>query len=114
MLGWDIKVIRNAGPKPVCIARFSAGVFNLSWLDELVREGRAADLGGDGYPLRYSAAAGVLLPLLRRALPPDRTPPVIGEDGLQPAFGNRVDLREADVSGIPAGEILMVEAWDLS
>jgi hypothetical protein len=34
------------------------------WLDDSVKAGRAIDLGGNGYPCRYAAAAQQLVPRL--------------------------------------------------
>jgi hypothetical protein len=72
MLGWDISVYRqrNGGLSPATadspegelLAKWEAGLGGLDWLDELVTEGKAIFLGGDGYPCRYTSTAEYLFP----------------------------------------------------
>lgn len=118
MLGWDVFVYRPvAGAKDdrVLLARWSTSVFGLSWIDDLVKQGRAEDLGGDGYPCRYSARADVLLPVLRAGLPRNASPLVIGEEGVSPAgWSGGVEFHEDRVATCPGDVVLLVEAWDQS
>ena len=79
LLAWEVFVFRSAGAKrDDLVARWTTSVFGLDWLDRLVREGKATDRGGDGYPNRYEVPAGVLLPILSRGLPANGSPLVIG------------------------------------
>jgi hypothetical protein len=65
MLGWNLSVYRQADNRTSPATKESAtnarlavwqtGVGGLTWLDELVKEGKAINLGGNGYPDRYIA-----------------------------------------------------------
>ena len=63
MLGWDVMVVRKVSGNPpdgtVVLARWTTGLAGLRWFDEMVKINKATDLGGNGYPLKYSIAAGV-------------------------------------------------------
>ncbi len=120
MLGWGISVFRKSDEdshdiKNLTLARWETGAFGLGWLDELVKENKAVDLGGNGYPLRYSITAGVLFPILKAGLPKHGTPPVIGDDYMLPkGWNGNLLLNEKKFLTCPSDEILIVEAWDLS
>jgi hypothetical protein len=114
-LGWDIFVSRqnDAGLSPAAadspegplLAKWEAGLGGLDWLDELVREGKAIDLGGDGYPFRYTAPAKFLFPRIA-VMPP----------GAKSDWeGWKVVWSEAPlVEQCRPEEWLIVEAWDQS
>lgn len=66
MLGWNIAVYRlkskNIIPSSSTelgkrLAVWQTGLGGLDWLDGLVKENKALDLGGNGYPNRYVAQA---------------------------------------------------------
>jgi hypothetical protein len=73
-LGWHISVYRqqNEGTKPAAfgdahgprLAVWQANLGGLDWLDELVNEQRAINLGGNGYPYEYTAMAAYIIPRL--------------------------------------------------
>ncbi|CAM8364897.1 hypothetical protein [Candidatus Methylopumilus planktonicus] len=47
------------------LASWSSGGFDaLDWIDNLVSQGKAEDLGGDGYPLYYKVKAQFVLQAL--------------------------------------------------
>jgi hypothetical protein len=60
MLGWHVSVYRqkDGGSSPATfptpegtrLAVWQTGIGGLDWLDELVKAGKAIDLGGNGYP----------------------------------------------------------------
>ena len=120
MLGWEVFVFRQGeealshpGRKP--LASWQTGFRGLAWLDFLVEQQRAVDLGGNGYPMRFSIAAKVLFPLLASGPPANDSPPVLGDDYFLPEGWNsamKLDLRR--VAEIPPDEQLIVEAWDQS
>ena len=73
MLGWNVSVYRQTddgaspaamgSPQKVLVLRFGkTDSDGLGWLDGLVKAGKAIDLGGDGYPLRYTVTAEHLIP----------------------------------------------------
>ena len=83
MLGWHITVFRqqDGGAAPAVfeasegerLAVWQTGRYGLSWLDELAKHGHAIDLGGNGYPVRYTALAEFVLARLEGE-PPEAYP----------------------------------------
>ena len=89
-------------------------VFGLDWLDQLVKEGKATDLGGNGYPNRYTITVGVLFPNLTNGSPKNRSPLVIGDDYVLPSGWNgKVTWQVAPDSCNP-DDTLFLEVWDQS
>lgn len=119
MLGWDVMVLRpevGSPGKPECLlARWTTGVFGLKWLDDLVKEGKAIGLGGDGYPNRYSITLDLVLPILHWGLPTNNSPAVIGEDYVLPqGWDGRLEINTAELVDCSSGESVVIEAWDQS
>ncbi len=118
MLGWDVRVYREPkvpGGERILLANWDTSVFGTSWIDDLVKQGKAQDLGGDGYPCVYKAPAAVLLPVLRHGLPRHASPPVFGDDYATPAgWSGKLKLNEKEAAACAGDEMLTVEAWDLS
>ncbi|HWV46133.1 MAG TPA: hypothetical protein VN039_08970 [Nitrospira sp.] len=119
MLGWGVMVLRPevaSTGKPECLlARWTTGVSGLGWLEDLVKEGKAIDLGGDGYPNRYPITLDLVLPILHRGLPSNDSPVVIGEDYLVPPGCNgKIEVNTAELVDCSNSESLVVEAWDQS
>src|SRR5689334_13239047 len=71
MLGWEIIICRqpDGGTSPATmesargdsIATWTTSVDGLNWLDPLVKAGKVMDLGGNGYPVRFTGTAGDLV-----------------------------------------------------
>ncbi|MDD5070431.1 MAG: hypothetical protein PHV17_06845 [Candidatus Omnitrophica bacterium] len=120
MLGWSVAVFKkgdegSSWSENLYLARWGTGLLGLNWLDELVKENKAVDLGGDGYPYSYSVTAGILLPILKSGLPKHNTPPVIGDDYTLPeGWSSGVVLYEDKFLDCTVDQVLIVEAWDLS
>lgn len=116
MLGWYVLIRRegadSAQDPPV--ARWETSVFGLDWLNDLVKADKAVDLGGNGYPNRYSVAAGVLLPILTKGLPANRSPLVVGDDYVLPPGWNGQLTIDPGALAYSADERLIIEAWDQS
>jgi hypothetical protein len=124
VLSWDVSVYRQVhnGSAPADresergarVASWRGEVEALRWIDELVREGRALSLGGNGYPFRYTARSADLIQPILKGPPHARARWAFGQDGL-PAQTGAVDAL-IDVEGLNAtgGEWLIVEAWDES
>lgn len=115
MLGWDISLSTqmNGGGSPASadspegarVANWQAGVGGLAWLDDLVKEGKAIDLGGSGYPCRYTATAEYLFPQLS-----DMPPGAKSEwEGWKVVWSPASVVAECRPD-----EWLIVEAWDQS
>ncbi len=114
MLGWEVFVYRSATPD-ICIARWMTGMFGLSWIDQLVKDHRALDLGGDGYPRKFGVTAGVLLPIIKAGLPANDSPLVIGDDYVLPeGWSGEVKWNQQEVLACQGGDQLVIEAWDQS
>jgi hypothetical protein len=124
MIGWHISVYQQSdgGNSPATldategtrIAVWQSNEYGLRWLDELAAEGKAVDLGGNGYPNRYTATAEHLLPRIL-AKPPEARDIWIGEGTVDP----EVWVGKTLIDGVAAGkcrldEWLLVEAWDES
>ena len=122
MLGWHISVYRKTddggspaeweSPKGTRLAVWQTGLGGLDWLRELVKAGKAIDLGGDGYPLRYTATAEDLIPhLAEEGLTVWMLDPgdVVGE-----GWEGRTVIDKATVRACRPDEWLLVEAWDES
>jgi hypothetical protein len=121
VLGWEVLVLRRLASSPpdetdsLLLASWTTGPFGLRWLNELVKGGHAIDLGGNGYPDRYSIRADVLLPIITAGSPPNASPPVVGDDYFLPKGWNRqVKLDRQRISECSGEEQLLIEAWDRS
>lgn len=125
MLGWNLRVYRqpdgHTGPATWhtatghLVAAWQTGPRGLQWLGALVREGGAIDLGGRGYPSRYTAPARHLVPRIRGGPPEARERwahdphDVLGED-----WPGRTTIDHAAIRECGPDEWLLVEAWDES
>lgn len=114
MIGWGVLVYRPTTPD-VFIARWNTSVFGLRWLDQLVRDSKAIDLGGNGYPNKYAVAAGILLPIIKAGLPANDSPLVIGDNyALPEGWSGEIDWNQQEVLACHGGDQLIIEAWDQS
>ncbi len=129
MLGWHVSVYRleDGGAWPGTVdSRLSTRlavwqtsdvhVIGLDWLDELVKAGNAIDLGGDGYPNRYTARAKYLIPKVIDHAPPhaNKTWVCGPEDILGPGWEGRTVTDPAAAAQCRPNEWLLVVAWDES
>ena len=127
MLGWGISVHKQkvGGESPATfltpegtrVAAWQTGIGGLDWLEELVRAGKAIDLGGNGYPCRYTARAQYLMseivdspPMARDNWLCDPWDVITDADKWE---GKTVVDRDA-VALCRPDEWLLVEAWDES
>jgi hypothetical protein len=87
----------------------------LDWLNELVKAGKAIDLGGDGYPCRYTAIAEYLIPRIAD-MPPGARANWLREasDVITDQWEGKTVVDGAAVSQCRPDEWLLVEAWDES
>lgn len=114
MLGWEIFVYRPTTPD-VLIARWITSIGGLEWLDQLVRDNKVVDLGGDGYPNKYVSTARVLLPTIKAGPPAHKSPAVISDHyALPPGWSSEVTWNKREVMACSANDQLIVEAWDQS
>jgi hypothetical protein len=107
-MGWDISVYRQpdgdaspakAGAPPgQHLAEWHTG--RLDWLDELVKTGKAIDLGGDGYPVTYTVIAECVIPH------------IVKEDEYSHQLFGKPAADRAALAQCRLDEWLVVRAWD--
>ena len=123
MLGWHISVYRKVGDVDPAteeaqgkrIAVWQAGFRGLQWIDRLVKSGKGIDLGGDGYPLRYSIQAGHIIPQILDGPPEANEVWIRGpEDIVNEKWAGKTVIDVAAANECKIGEWLFVEAWDES
>lgn len=119
MLGWHIFIQRqrDGGSAPAAfesetdetLQYWESHVHGLRWADALAKAGKAIDLGGNGYPCRYTAPARVLQ---HSTAVPIRL--VWNRDPKAPAEGPAPKPRKRSLVDCPPDEWLVIEAWDQS
>jgi hypothetical protein len=125
MLGWCISVCRqndtcispatDSTPLGAQIATWQTGLGGLDWLNALVKVGKAVDLGGNGYPCRYTATAEHLIPQIIDAPPGARLMwSAAPADVLTDKWEGKTVIDRAAAADCRFGEWLIVEAWDES
>ncbi len=83
------------------------------WLDQLAKDGGVIDLGGNGYPCKYSVKAGVLLPTIAAGLSANGSPLVIGDDYVLPErWSSDIEWRTEAVQACVGDATFVIEAWD--
>lgn len=125
MLGWNIRIYRQDadGHEPATwdtgfgdrVAVWQTGLGGLRWIDDLVEQGRAVDLQGNGYPMRYSARAADLLLVIEQG-PPHANAVWMHDPGdiLGPAWDGKTVVHDDVVQQCSPDEWLLIEAWDES
>jgi hypothetical protein len=118
MLGWEVFVYRRGKSDPgegLLVGRWMTGLFGLGWLHDLVKAQEAIDLGGNGYPCRFSIPAAKFMSAMANGPPPHDSPPVIGQNYALPAgFNSEPGLDLAALAECADDETLIIEAWDQS
>ena len=115
MLGWEVYVFRSVEAKREnLVVRWQTGVFGLDWLDDLVKQGHAADLGGNGYPSKYTVVAHLLFSTISNGLPVNNSPLVIGDDYVLPEGWNGEIVWAQKQSSCNPSDTLFLEVWDQS
>ena len=125
MLGWNIGVYRlmenEEGPATATsaygtrLAVWQTGLYGLKWIDELVKEGKAIDLDGNGYPFRYTATAEHLIPHFVNGVPEARERWSFEvTDIILEGWEGKTAIDQAAIALCRPDEWLLVEAWDES
>ena len=125
MMGWNIRVYRqmNKRTTPATtnssqgtrLAVWQTDSFGLGWIDELVKEGKAVDLGGDGYPSHYTATFEHLIPPILLGPPQARSAWAYdATDILGKLWEGKTVINQPAVKSCRPGEWLLIEAWDES
>ncbi len=125
MLGWHISVYRQADKRAAPatmksregarLAVWQTGWDGLQWIGELVKEGKAIDLGGNGYPCSYTAIAEHLVPHIIDGPPGAKDTWACGAtDIITEKWEGKTMIDQAAVADCNPDEWLMIEAWDES
>jgi hypothetical protein len=125
MLGWHVYITRIAdggtlpakvdAPQGILIAHWETGLEGLRWFDELVKSNKAIDLGGNGYPSRYTAQSRFLLPRILAGPPDARPGALVTADSRETPLGDGATFIESlRIRSVKDEEWLLVDAWDLS
>jgi hypothetical protein len=125
MLGWHISVYRqgDGGASPASancphgtrIAVWQTDWDGLQWINELVEANRAINLGGNGYPCRYTGTAEHIVPRVLDGSPGAKPVWTCDEfDILTEKWEGRTVIDVAVAKQCRPDEWLLVEAWDES
>lgn len=123
MLGWFIIVRRSGGPEGLkatvdtnVLATWETSLGGLDWLDDLERKGQVTCMSCNGYPTRFTAFAGAVLPMLRLGRPPRHSGiEVIGDDYITPAgWSGELKFHAERIGECRSDEPLTIDAWDQS
>ena len=87
----------------------------LAWLDDLVTDGKALHLGGNGYPYWYTAQARYLIPRIIDEPPEAHEVWICGpEDIIGAGWAGRTVINRDAVDMCRPTEWLLVVVWDES
>lgn len=125
MLGWHISIYRQTdeGASPATdeaplgarLSVWQTGLGGLDWVYELVKTGEAIDLGGNGYPCRFTAMAASLIPRIMDEPPGARRVWSSGlHDILTEKWEGKTVIDRAVIEACRPDEWLLIEAWDES
>ncbi len=125
MLGWHTSVYRQkdggASPatfesaKGIRLAVWQTGIGGLDWIDDLVKAGHANNLGGNGYPVRFTATAEYILPVILGMKTETEITWVLGAgDTVTDQWEGRTVIDRTMAEQCAPAEWLIVEAWDES
>ena len=115
MLGWEVVVKKesDADGAGQSLVSWTTGIDGLAWLDELVKQGLAQDLGGNGYPNKYSGQASTILSKIVPNPPGYEGKVVIGEDYALVGGENwAIKINQSNIDACRPDELLLIEAWD--
>lgn len=125
MLGWHISVFKqqSVGSSPagfetkpgLRLGVWQTGYSGLDWIDTLVKSGRAIDLGGNGYPMRYTAQKKEIAQQILEG-PPEAKSTWSCEptDILTKDWVGRTAIDEIELKNCDPDEWLLIQAWDES
>lgn len=123
MMGWWIVIAdetpeeRDANPdkKSAVIASWESSFGGLTWLKELAMLNKATKLLSNGYPNRYVARAGDVLPLIENGPPKHADMDVIGDDYVIPnGWSGQITLHHEKIAACHPDSVLTIDAWDQS
>jgi hypothetical protein len=109
--GADITSISNDN-EPLA-TWISGGFDGLDWIDNLVSQAKAEDLGGNGYPLYYKVQAQFVLQALATDTPKNKGQTIMDDENV--LFSDRRSkINISELAKLKSNQQLIIEAWDLS
>lgn len=110
MIGWWVVVDsrtpseRDASDdkKKFLVASWEAHVFNMRFLDDLAKQGKAKQHSFNGYPNRYTVTVDEFAPFI-----------VNGPPSLQ-GDNSKVTIHHDKIAKLQSGHMLTVDVWDQS
>jgi len=125
MLGWNIAVYKQGSDasSPATLesvtgarlAVWQTGLEGLNWIEKLVKTGKAINLGGNGYPCRYTATAENLIPQIIDEPPMTKKVWTYGaNDIITEQWEGQTVINRTKAAACRPGEWLLIEAWDES
>jgi hypothetical protein len=123
--GWHISVYRqkDGGASPATaesergtrLAVWQTDFRGLEWIEDLIKAGTAIDLGGNGYPCRFTATAENLLPHITGE-PPRARIYWLREEGdiVTDQWEGKTVIDANAMEECRPGEWLQITAWDES
>lgn len=124
MIGWMIIVSTQAPEQrdapdtdrdAAVLARWKTSMGGIQWLERLVTDGKAKKHKFAGYPNRYTAKAGDVLPILANGIPDHDDFPIMGDDYVMPAnWKGGVTFWHDRIAACGPDQLLTIDAWDRS
>jgi len=124
MLGWKISVYQleqgavpatTKSPTSVCLAFWQTELDGLDWIDELVKQGKAMNLGGNGYPCRFTATAEHLIPhFVHGTREAHGMWDLEAADILMMEWHGKTAIHQTAIAACRPDEWLLLVAWDES
>ncbi|MDN2710186.1 hypothetical protein O0880_12225 [Janthinobacterium sp. SUN118] len=98
--------------KEAFLATWEAGLFGADWIAQLCAQGKATQLSSNGFPNRYTALAGDILPLLENGI-------AVAQDGVFPrdqptGWPGCITVHGDRIAACAPGQLLTIEVWDQS
>ncbi len=91
----------------------SGGFDGLDWIDNLVSQAKAEDLGGNGYPFYYKVQAQFVLQALATDTPKNKGQTIMDDESvLSSDWQSKINTSE--IAKLRPNQQLLIEAWDLS
>jgi len=122
VLGWNISVYRleqgavratTASLTSARLAVWQTGLDGLDWIDELVKQNKAINLGGNGYPCRFTATAEHLLPhFVNGALEAHSRRSFEASGMLMEGWEDTTAIDQTAIAACRSDEWLLLVAWD--
>jgi hypothetical protein len=120
MIGYTIIVYRfiegmdiTKNKEKALLTWASGGLGGLDWIDNLVSQAKAEDLGGDGYPFYYKVQAQYVLKALASETPKNKGQTIMDDENVMSSDW-RSQIDTSAIAKLKPNQQLIIETWDLS